>query len=154
MVIKSDFYNNFKGDKIRINRNKNPISMETFLFFLTVPVQESKDHFGSSTGWTLYQNLDLNLSIMGGYVDGIEYLDSIEFGINLQNIYNNYVNPFALFEILTKDGQKFFVDYYKDDIETLLEEQGGQIVKLRFKLDVEKAILKHFESEVFKLKGI
>ena len=141
MNLKEDFYRKLKNDKIKINWNKNPIKMELFLSFLTVDFEISRNHLGSSTGWTLQINKECNLEISGGFVDRIEYLDNLKYGENLDNPYNNFVNPFYLFEILTKEGQKFFLDYYKADIDKIVKDHkvGISILSKRIK---EARILK------------
>ena len=114
------FYKQLKYDKIKINWNKNPIKMELFLSFLTVDVERSTKHFGSSTGWTLLKGDD-DLNIGGGVISGVEYLDSIKYRSNLSNPYNNFVNPFFLFDILNNEGRKFFINYYSSEIEEILK---------------------------------
>ncbi len=116
MYLLKEFYGKLPDDKIKINWNKKPIKMEKFLSFLTVPTTRSKDHLGSCDGWTKLKNKELNLSITGGIINRVEWLDHIQFGKNLANPYNNYVNPFYLWEILTKDGLDFFYEYYVDEI--------------------------------------
>jgi hypothetical protein len=111
------FYSQLKNDKIKINWNKNPIPMKLFLSFLTVEVKKLSDFLGSCSGWTQYKG-DNGLVITGGIVK-VEYLDNIIYGKNLDNPYNNFVNPFYLFEIMNNEGKKFFLDYYADDISKL-----------------------------------
>ena len=119
--LKETFYNKLKDDKIKINWNKNPIRMDLFISFLNVELIRSNDHLGSNNGWTKLQNESIKLYIGGGIVDGIEYLDTLKYGEKLSNGYNNFVNPFYLFEIMNTDGQKFFIDYYKEDIDKILK---------------------------------
>ncbi len=150
-AIKKEFYDKLKSDKIKINWNKNPIDMELFLSFLTVKVKRSTDHLGSCTGWTLLENDELKLKIGGGIINNKELLDTLQFGTNLSNSYNNYVNPFYLFEILNKEGQQFFVKYYKDDIQKILEKQKDSVSNLETSLMNEKEILNKMVSEFKKL---
>src|SRR5688572_9885530 len=103
--LKSAFYNKLQTDKIKIYWNKNPIRMDLFLSFLTVATERSQKHLGSDTGWTKHFNKECNLIVSGGIVGNTEYLDSLEYGIKLSNPYNNYVNPFYLFDILTTKGK-------------------------------------------------
>lgn len=119
--LKESFYNKLKDDKIKINWNKKPIRMDLFISFLNVELIRSNDHLGSNNGWTKLQNESIKLYIGGGIVDGIEYLDTLKYGEKLSNGYNNFVNPFYLFEIMNTDGQKFFIDYYKEDIDKILK---------------------------------
>jgi len=132
-----DLLKELKYDKIKINWNKKPILMETFLSFLTIPVEKSTEHLGSSTGWTRFFNKEYKLEIGGGIVDK-HYLDSLQYGTKLQNQYNNYVNPFYLFEILTSEGKAFFLDYYKEDIEKIISEQTEKIQRVERQLINEK----------------
>lgn len=104
-------------NKIKMNWNKNPIKMNEFLPLLTVPVYQGKGHLGCENGWTKWYNDDNKLIISGGIVRGIEYLDTLQYKTKLYNPYNNYVNPFYLFEIMTEVGKKFFLDYYSSEIE-------------------------------------
>ena len=114
----STILNNFPGDKIKMNWNKNPILMEVFLSFLTVEVKKDEKCWGSENGWTQHTG-ENNLVVRGGVVNRVEYLDSLQYGKNIDNPYNNYVNPFHLFTIMTKEGQRFFFDYYSSEIDKL-----------------------------------
>ena len=69
----------------------------------------------------MFDNQEHNLIIRGGWVNGKEYLDSIQFGKNLSNPYNNYVNPFYLENIMIIEGKQFFINYYKEEIDFLKE---------------------------------
>lgn len=107
-------------DKLKINQNKKPIPMGLFLSFLTVDVVRSKEHLGSYNGWTLFTGED-NLQIGGGVVNGVEYIDSLRYKKKLDNDYNDYINPFYMFDILNDEGKQFFFDYYADDIDAMLD---------------------------------
>lgn len=107
------------SDKIKINWNKNLIKMELFLSFLTVNTERQKDFLGYDNGWTQLTG-DGCLVVKGGVVKGVEYLDSLNYGKNLDNPYNNFVNPFYLFNILTSEGKEFFLEYYAEDITAIL----------------------------------
>ena len=131
--IMNQVLSQLKSDKIKINWNKNPIKMKEFLEFLTVDVKLVSEHLGSDMGWTKYIG-DNRLIISGGKVAKTEYLDSIQYKNNLSNPYNNYVNPFFIFDILTLEGQKFFFDYYKEDICTIIEKQKSKIEQTEKKL--------------------
>lgn len=99
--------------------------MKLFLSFLTVMTQKQKDFLGNCTGWTQHTG-DNNLIITGGMVNNVEYLDHIQYGNKLDNKYNNFVNPFYLFPLMTDDGKKFFIDYYNDEIATLKNMAAGK----------------------------
>ncbi len=114
-----EFYKSLSTDKIKINCNKMPIKMDLFLSFLTVKVNRQKNFLGSDLGWTKLTGENC-LEISGGIANGAEYLDNLKYKKNLNNPYNNYVNPFYLFEILTDSGKKFFVEYYADEIGSVL----------------------------------
>ena len=98
--------------------------MDTFLSFLTVETEVPKeDWLGKDSGWTRRIG-DNDLLIGGGRVrevELVEYLDSIQYGENLDNPYNNYVTPFHLFDIMTDEGKSFFLDYYADEINSILD---------------------------------
>ena len=149
--INAILYNNLKSDKIKINWNKRPIEMDKFLSFLTVPVEIDRDHLGSDTGWTRRKNDEIKLIVCGGCVKGVEYLDSIEFGIELQNGYNNYVNPFALFDILTQDGRDFFSNYYRGDIEDILNAEKQRLEYLKNRVIDAEDTIEVIEAEKRKL---
>lgn len=121
----NEFYKKLSMDKIKIKFNNKPIKMELFLSFLTVPVKRSNNHLGSENGWTEIYGDD-SLIIRGGAVRGVEILDSIKFKDKLDNPYNNYVNPFYLFDIFTDEGKKFFVDYYREEILDFLHSRLGE----------------------------
>lgn len=63
----------------------------------------------------MYENKDINLIITGNRVNGVEYLDSLRYGKKLFESLQYSVNPFYLFDILTKEGREVFMDYYADD---------------------------------------
>lgn len=128
-------------NKIKASWNKKPIKMDLFLSFLKVPVTISRDHLGFSNGYTLRVNEELKLKIGGGIEKGEEYLDSLQFGEKLGNIYNNYVNPFFLKGILTKEGLEFFYEYYKEDINELFAQQEREITILKNKVQIKEGIL-------------
>lgn len=144
-LLKKEFYQKLDYDKIKINWNKNPIPVNKFLSFLTVNTVLITDHLGSSTGWTLRENKEEELKIKGGIVNGTNWLDSIEYKKKLQNPYNNYVNPFFLTPIMTKEGIDFFLDYYKDDINKILrslqESKNWHINKAKELLNTHSDIL-------------
>lgn len=92
--------------------------MELFLSFLTIETQKETEFLGCSNGWTKYTG-DNNLIISGANVEGVEYLHKIMYGENLDNSYNNYVNPFYLLPIMTDEGKRFFLQYYSKEIKEL-----------------------------------
>lgn len=108
-------------DKIKINWNKNPILMSDFLSFLTIDVETGTGHGGYDNGWTRRYGKD-GLVVRGGIVRGVEYLDMLEYKKGLSDPYSNFCNPFFLCDILSKEGVSFFLNYYKDDIERLIDE--------------------------------
>jgi len=128
-------------DKIMMAQNKHPIMMNVFLPFLTVECERVKNHIGASTGWTRLKFKEKNLIVSGGIVGGVEYLDTIQYGKNLGNGYNNYVNPFALFDILTIEGKRFFVDYYKSDIEELIEKSQKKLAFITHQKDMQERVV-------------
>lgn len=121
-------------DKIKINWNKNPVKMKDFMSFLKVSVEKTTNHLGYANGWTRYHG-ENNLIITGGWVGGIEYLDALQYKKNLDNPYNNYVNPFYIWDILTEEGHKFFLNYYKEDFLKILETQNCKIESAEKKLE-------------------
>ena len=146
--IKREFYDELKSDKIKINWNKKPIDMKLFLSFLTIEVKRSIDHLGASNGWTLLENHDLSLKVGGGYAHGKEMLDSLQFGIKLSNSFNNYVNPFYLFGIFNNVGKRFFIDYYKEDIQGIVDIQKHSISVLKTQLIDKEILLKKIIAEI------
>src|ERR1035437_6426280 len=138
MNLVPEFYSKLPDEKIKINWNKNPIKMDLFLSFLTVEVVRSHDHLGDCNGWTLLENKGLNLSIMGGVIHGVEYLDTLKFKTKLSNPYNNFINPFFRFEILTKEGKLFFIEYYKDDINKIVTDNKNRVEHLKKQLSKQE----------------
>lgn len=127
-----EFLRDLKEDKIKINWNKKPIKMDLFLSFLTITTTREQDFLGCHNGWTQIKGPN-NFVLRGGIIDGVEYLDNIQYGKNLDNPYNNYVNPFYLFEIMTDEGKAFFLDYYKEDIQALLDKCDADAKRTREK---------------------
>ena len=151
--LKKEFYDKLKSQKTEINWNKNPIKMVQFLSFLTVEVEIIRDAPGSGFGWTRRENKSIGLIIRGGIVNGVEYLDNLQFGEKLSNQYNNYVNPFYLFDILTEEGKAFFVDYYKDEISAIIESTKQKVAFLKKKLAEQKILFASIQNEVKQLKS-
>jgi len=134
-----------ESDKIKINWNKNPIKMDLFLSFLNIPTDISNNHSGRDMGWTLRTNTEYELHIEGGIVGGVNYIDAIKYGKNLHNPYNNYVNPFYLFEIMTDEGRDFFINYYKDEINKIRENSKDSIVRYKDMIKKERLLLDEIE---------
>lgn len=151
MNLQKEFYKKLDSDKIKINWNKNPIKMNLFLSFLKIDVQRCKNFLGSSTGWTKLINNEYNLIIGGGIIKSIEYLDNLQFGAKLDNIYNNYVNPFYLFNVLSNDGKIFFVAYYKDEIYNILKKSDQEVKDLRQQLKKTKKLNDQLHAEATRL---
>lgn len=151
MNLNDEFYKKLDYDKIKINWNKNPIEMTLFMSFLTVKVTKVEKHLGSDTGWTKYENKEHKLIIDGGWVNQIEYLNRLQFGKNLHNPYQNYVSPFYMFEILTSKGKKFFLEYYKADIQNIKNTLDIEIEHLRSKLKEKITLKKEITNEIKKL---
>lgn len=126
--------------------------MNVFLSFLTVEVIKIEKHLGDATGWTLYENEDLKLRIGGGIVYGIDYLDTLQFGNKLSNPYNNYVNPFFIFDILTKEGQSFFINYYMVEIDEIVTSCQNAILNLKTQLSDKESLLKQLSDEIAMLQ--
>ena len=141
-----NFYSQLPDEKIKINGNKNPVPMKLFLSFLTIQTQKQTDFLGSCNGWTQYTG-DNRLVISGGIVNGKEYLDHILYKKNLDNPYNNFVNPFYLFEIMNDDGKKFFLDYYSKEI-AAMKNKAYEKVKSA-KINLEQAIKEEIELATF-----
>ena len=144
-------------NKVNINWNKNPIKMDLFLSFLTIRMTRSRDHLGSTNGWTQLHNDEIQLVICGAFVRlndvTTEMLDSIQYKKKLQNQYNNYCNPFYLFDIMNDEGKKFFLNYYKEDIDKLIAQQKNSIKYMAEKIKTEKEGLKQWQDEIKSLKN-
>jgi hypothetical protein len=143
-------------DKIKMNWNKNPITVDTLLGFLTVKLEESRTHGGYDMGWTRYNGPD-GLIITGGMITHrlsptefkrVNYLNTIQYKCKLHNIYNNYVNPFFLFEIMNDEGKQFFINYYKEDIEKEIDSMKAKIEETEKSLALQKTNLKDIEADL------
>lgn len=151
--MEKNMFHKLDADKININWNKNPIPMEKFLSFLMVETEISRDHLGYGNGWTRRVNKEINLTIRGGIVNGINYLDAIEYGSRMQSKYHNYVNPFYLFEIMTDEGKKFFLEYYSVEINSevncineSIKNTKEELVKLKNDLKEVKNIIDIYKN--------
>lgn len=143
-----------KYDKIEMNWNKNPIEMDLFLSFLNIDIERNVKCAGSDMGWTELLNADLKLRINGGRVGGVEYLDRIQLGKNLQNEFNNYVNPFYLWEHLTVDGKKFFLEYYKPELKQIMVAKKSEIEAAKVKLVRVNEEMKELKEQLSKLRMV
>ena len=112
-------------DNYGINKTGGVIRMDQFLSFITVKLNKT-DGLGSDMGWSYRKNDTGTLIIQGGGYKGVEWLDCIRYGKNLQNPYNNFVNLFGVWDILNDNGRTFVLNYYKKDLEELIcaEEQS------------------------------
>lgn len=153
MNVQKEFYYKIGlTDKYKITSwNKHLIKMETFLSFLTIDTNRSKDFLGSNNGWTQLENDKYKLQIMGGVYNEVEYLHAIKFGEKLDNVYNNFVNPFYLQDVMTKEGILFFIDYYNVEIKEILEENENEIIKLSEKLNKVKNVGISINNEIKRL---
>lgn len=151
--LNNEFYRLLSNDKFRIGC-KNPIPMKFVLDNLTVPVTECTDHLGYCNGWTQYRNDLIKLIVSGGIVGKIEYLEYLQYGKNLQNPYNNFVNPFYIFDLLTDEAKKFFVEYYIDDIESIHTQTLNEISRLQQQLENKRRKFAVVSNEVDRLKSI
>jgi hypothetical protein len=154
MKLVKELYSQLKHDKIEFNWNKNPIPMSKFMSFLTIPTERSTDHLGYSNGWTLHLNEDHKLKVGGANYGGTEWLNRLEYGRNLSNPYNNYVNPFFLFDILTNEGKAFFVDYYQKEIDEILSSCQSSIQSLKAQLVYKENLYDDLKVEVDRLRDI
>lgn len=145
-ILQKEFYSKLNNDKIAMNWKKNPIKMDLFLSFLTIEPTRSYKHSGSDMGWT--ELTSEKLIIRGGIICGSEYLYSLQYGTKLQNQYNNYVNPFYLFDIMNVEGQAFFLEYYKNEIEGLENKLQGEIEYLENQINSKKEIKKAISEEM------
>jgi hypothetical protein len=148
MKLVKELYSQLKHDKIELNWNKNPIPMSKFMSFLTVPTERSTDHLGYSNGWTLHFNEEHKLKVGGANYGGTEWLNRLEYGKNLSNPYNNYVNPFFLFDILTDEGKAFFVDYYQKEIQEILSSCESSIQSMKAQLAYKENLYDDLKVEV------
>ena len=131
----NEFIKEIDGDKYKITSwNKNLIGMDLVKSFMLVPIEKVKDHLGSDTGWTLYKG-DEELRIKGGIFRGVEYLESIQYGVKLDNPYNNFVNPFYIFGIISRAGRCFFMNYYKAEIDAILNNKSNTVEILKAKVE-------------------
>jgi len=147
------FYSSLKSNKLNISGNKNLIKMELFLSFLRdVNLVRINKHLGFINGWTLLEDRELKLIVKGGIINGVEYLESLEFGFHLSNDYNNFVNPFYLKDLLTNNGKVFFLEYYKEDIAKILQEQEKNIQLLEQRLKEESINYKNTLHEINSIK--
>lgn len=111
--------------------NENLVRMDLVKSFITIELTKSNQHLGSDMGWTKYFNTEHKLVISGGWFKGVEWLESVEYGKNLHNKYNNYCTPLYLAPIMTNDGVEYFKEYYKKDISKILIEQESEISRFQ-----------------------
>lgn len=143
------------NDKIKFNWNKNPIKMDLFLSFILVDIESNSECLGYGNGWREYVNSDISLKIKGGLVHGYGVLlDSIQFGKNLQNKYNNFVNPFYLWDIMNNEGRKFFLEYYKEDIKKVLKDESDTLKYFRSKVKEQNDLIQEYKQQLQQLTSI
>ena len=154
MDLRQEFYRKLDYKKISINTSdKKRIKMDLFLSFLTIDVERSKRHLGSSNGWTKLTNKEHKLIVSGGVLNGVEYLDSVQYGENLHNPYNNWVTPLNMFDILNKEGRAFFMDFYQTNIDKIIESSSNKIDRLKKELEHAKTLKREIINEVSMLQN-
>lgn len=116
-----------------INSTGGVIRMDVFKPFITVETKPC-DGLGSDNGWSYYENNTGTLIIQGGCYKGVGWLDNIRYGKRLQNPYNNFVNLFGVWDILSEEGQKFVIDYYESDLRKALDSKREEIETLEYKI--------------------
>ena len=140
-----------KRDKYKITSwNKEHIPMDKFLSFLSEDLK-SETGLGSDNGWTYRTGKD-NLRVQGGFFNGVEYLHNIQYKAKLANVYNNFVDPFYIWDLLSKEGQEFFLDYYKKEIQDGVDLLSGKISRTFESLQGLKTQRKELKTLVQKLK--
>lgn len=137
----NEFTKQIPIDKTEIRAHNKLIPMSLFLSFLTVPVEKSTDHPGADMGWTKYVG-DYNLVISGGVVNNTEYLHNIQYQGNINNKFNHFVNVFDIWHIFNDEGHKFFIEYYKDEIEKI-----RKVYKEKYKIALERCEKSKFDME-------
>lgn len=128
-------------DNYGINKTGGVIRMDVFKSFLTVDTKAC-DGLGSDNGWSYYENNTGILIIQGGYYKGVEWLDNIRYGNRLQNPYNNFVNLFGVWDILSEEGRKFVIDYYESDLKKALDSKQKEIETLEYKIGLCNNVIK------------
>jgi hypothetical protein len=141
-----DFYKLLPIAKIEANLNPYPIKMELFISFLTIKLKRKLNCLGSINGWTKLENIENSLIIQGCKSNGVEYLDSIESKKNPTNKHNDYVNPFSIFELLSKKGKLFFFRYYMSEISQHTSHVEDDIKFLGHKLKEQKKYLQELNT--------
>jgi hypothetical protein len=144
-------YKHLKISTISI-RSKNLIPMEKFLQFLTVKTKLNPKFLGGSNGWRERYNEAEKLIITSGVMRDVEYLDAIEFGEKLQTPYNNYVNPFYLFPLMTSEGKAFFKELYSDEIKNLIKDTKANIAEAKNQIEREMADAMAMVKELEKIQ--
>jgi len=154
---KSSIFFNMPTKLYEIRSGFRPIRMQDFISMLTVPVTPCKNFLGESTGWTKYENKSCGLILTGGsvrvngHVD--EFLDSIQYGKNLENPYNNYVNPFFLFPIMKDEGRAFILRYYDSEINKEIGRQKKSIEAMAVAVEDKKAQLERHMKELKEMEA-
>ena len=134
-LLKEVLNENDVSNKYKITSwNKHLIPISKLCSFLDVEIERSTgDWLGKDTGWTIWVG-ENNLIVKGGWFKGEEYLDSIQYKEKLNNVYNNYVTPFDIWEILNEEGKAFFIDYYRKEIVEELAYTKRKITSINSKL--------------------
>lgn len=136
-------------DKFKIKYwNENLVRMDLFKSFITIELTASTNHLGASNGWTEYYNKEHKLIIHGGWFKGVEWIDSIQYGKNLHNPYNNYCTALHLAPIMTKEGVEFFKEYYKPDITAQIIKAKDDISRFQDAVKSAKDKLEAYTLEV------
>lgn len=116
------------------------LTFKQFRTWITIPVSQ---RWGSGI-WTCYVG-EGGLEIKTAMDEnGVQYVDSIEYGRNLANIHSHHVSPFYIFDILNDDGKAFFKNFYKDAIAKHIAKLDEQAKKAQQELEEAKAFWAQF----------
>ena len=127
-------------DKEKISfRNKNRLKISSLLSFLDVSFTTPESFLGKGNGWTCYYNDEYRIRIDGAFprgLGGVEYLANIQVeGAKLENVYNDYVTIFALWDFLNEDGRVYALSVYAEDIQKLKSKKTAEINAAQKALD-------------------
>ena len=137
-TVQSALYDKFKTSYAFINKGDRAIPWLDMKSYIDFEVFEYKNCPGYDMGWRSYSNEKLKIEFRTGIVNGVEYLDTVLL-YNPSMRMSVIKTPMNIFEHLTTEGKRFFINYYDKDYDSFVEEIEDKITQLT----EEKELLTH-----------
>lgn len=102
-------------------------------------------------GWIEYQSVCGQLFVSTASFDGGNWLRHVRHRDKANNVYNNFVNAFAYWDLMNENGKAFWLNYYSGEIALLKAGINGKIGDFKAKIKNLEIDLIDINNEVIAL---